>query len=360
MEDIVHSSKHRRLSSISSSSSGFWGRISYKRSQDGFSCIEEEITPEQQQVVVDGKRTESHLVSRKRGSESMRSESEYSQSMPMRYHSVNKLTAYDFLQPIGPDRNRLQQIHSRGMIGEARRLARMILRRKDKNDEADRERDSLDALDFDLRSDPGFRYPLLERLDPKSLKKFKKELEEAEQMRQEMNIVREADRLFLRPEPRMLIKRRHWAVVTDELKKLNPRINHFLDASYEDVEQWLIQATVPVPNNRPMLLRINESLSKAWSESYFFGLPKSLLCIPTETSVTTTSYETGIHDENNQEETGQGWNLSEDLKRRSATGLNAKKLSTTSSVTIFSTSSTRNPIYESLAEEEEEEATRED
>jgi hypothetical protein len=337
MDSKASTTKHLRISSLSSTSSGLWrfpqSYYAKKRSLGDCTYTDDEEEEERLSVV-----DENHGM-RKRDLAPSIVESEFSHAKSTRYHSVRKLSANDFVHDSGPDQQKVREIHSRNMISEARRLARSIFRRE-KRVEEERERDSLDALEFDERPNPGYRYPLLEKLDPKTIRTFKTELEEAEQMRQEMNIVRESDRQILRPEPRTLVKRRLWGYATLELKKVNPRINHFLDATYEDLEQWLVYATVPVPNNRPLLKRINGGLVKAWSESYFFGMPKALLCMPSN-----------LPDENSapEEEDDVLWHLQDDVKRSGT--VDPKKLSTTSSVTMFSTSSSKNPLYE---EEEDE------
>jgi hypothetical protein len=201
-----------------------------------------------------------------------------------------------------------------------------------------REYDSLDEIDFEENPNPvGYRYPLLTVLIPVELRRFRIELEAAEEMRVDMNRTRESHRKLPRPEPRMLVHRKLWGVLCIELQKINPNINHFLDATYEEFYTWLIRALVPPPNNRPLLKRLENKLQKAWAQSYFFGAPKSLFCFP-------SSRRDSTYDDI--------WD-SEDGKKEKE--VDPKKLSTTSSITVFSfeRSSAARPSLPSISETHE-------
>jgi len=178
--------------------------------------------------------------------------------------------------------------------------------------------DSLSIDEISLEHVFGYRCPFLTALTPKDLRRFKIELEISEDTRQRLNFAREPSRQIPRPEPRTLVHRKLWGVLFIELKKYDSELEHFLDATYDDLHHWLVRAMIQSPNNRRFLKRIGEELKQAWGESYFFGFPRHLLCVPSGDFF-------GFYDAE--------WSEKDYKKGKD---MDPKKLSTTSSVTMFS------------------------
>lgn len=136
---------------------------------------------------------------------------------------------------------------------------------------------STQAQQEKLQNQPPFRHPQLESLTVRALKKFKKELEAAEELRKEFNQGKSEERQIPSPNHVVMVPRRLWSQILVDMRKNNSSLQSFADATYEEFETWLIQSLVPQPNNRPFIRKLEAELSNAWSRSYFYGITS---CFP--------------------------------------------------------------------------------